>query len=75
MTLEFQEAFLKGLTRGGAIILPNNWHATVNLLNLLSLLDCLKRSDIKNRPNQCADIRELIDHILFKIVAESGLEL
>lgn len=63
MSPEFQDAFLNGLMSNN-IVLPRNWRATVNLLNLLSLLDCLKRSDIKNHPNRCADIRELIDHIL-----------
>lgn len=49
MPREFQDAFLKGLISGGGITLPENWHTTVNL---------------RNRPNQCADIHELIDHIL-----------
>lgn len=66
MPHEFQDAFLKGLADGG-VTLPENWRVTVNLLNLLSLLDCLKRSDSRNSPNQCAGIRELIDHILSKL--------
>ena len=66
MPHEFQDAFLKGLGDGG-VILPENWRVTINLLNLLSLLDVLKRSDPKNSPNQCAGIRELIDHILSKL--------
>lgn len=66
MPPEFQDAFLRGLT-GGGITLPKNWHSTIQLLNLLSLLDCLKRSDPKDRPNQCADIRELIDNILSEL--------
>jgi len=63
MPPEFQDAFLNGL-RGGGVILPENWSATVDLLNLLALLDCLRRANPKRQPNQCADIRELIDHIL-----------
>lgn len=63
MPTEFQDAFLNGLTNDG-ITLPENWRITINLLNLLSLLDCLKRSDYKNSPNQCVDICELIEHIL-----------
>jgi Ser/Thr protein kinase RdoA (MazF antagonist) len=59
----FQDAFLKGLSSGG-VTLPRNWLITVQLLNLLSLLDCLQRSDPKNRHHQCADIFELISHIL-----------
>lgn len=66
MPSEFQDAFLKGLTSGG-VALPENWRTTVNLLNLLSLLDCLKRSDVKTHPNRCADICELIDHILSEL--------
>ena len=63
MPHEFKDAFLKGLADGG-VALPENWYVTIKLLNLLSLLDCLKRSNPKNRPNQCADICELIDNIL-----------
>jgi aminoglycoside phosphotransferase (APT) family kinase protein len=59
----FQKAFLEGVVNSG-IVLPNNWRTTINLLNLLSLLDCLKRSDPKKSPNRCADICELIDHFL-----------
>jgi len=66
MLPEFQDAFLNGLVSNG-ITLPKNWRTTVNLLNLLSLLDCLKRSDLKISPNQCADIRELINHILSEL--------
>ena len=66
MPPEFQNAFLKGLGVGG-ITLPKNWHITIQLLNLLSLLDCLKRSDPKNSPNQCSGIRELIDHMLSEL--------
>ncbi len=66
MPPEFQNAFLKGLDGGGGV-LPENWYIILHLLNLLSLLDCLKRSDPKNRPNQCTDIVELIDHILSEL--------
>lgn len=62
----FQDEFLTGL-RSGGIILPETWRATVYMLNLLSLLDCLKRSDPKQQPNRCADICELIDYILLKL--------
>lgn len=66
MPAEFEESFLKGLKAGG-ITLPKNWHTKVHMLNLLSLLDCLVRSDPKNRPNQLVDIKELIKHILNKL--------
>jgi GrpB-like predicted nucleotidyltransferase (UPF0157 family)/aminoglycoside phosphotransferase (APT) family kinase protein/GNAT superfamily N-acetyltransferase len=63
MPPEFQTAFLKGLTSNG-VSLPENWQITVHMLNLLSLLDLLKRSDHHKHPHRCADIRELIDYIL-----------
>lgn len=63
MPAEFEDSFLKGLKSEG-IILPNNWLTKVHMLNLLSLLDCLVRSDPKNRPNQLVDIKELITYIL-----------
>jgi ribosomal protein S18 acetylase RimI-like enzyme len=66
MPHEFQDAFLNGLTSAG-VTLPKDWHITIQLLSLFALLDCLKRSDPKNCPNQCADIRELIDHILSEL--------
>lgn len=66
MQAEFQSSFLDGL-RSHGVILPENWPITVDLLNLSALLDCLRRSDPKRQPNQCADIRELIDHILDKL--------
>ena len=66
MPHEFQDAFLKGLADGG-VTLPKNWRVTVNLLNLLSLLDVLQRSDPKNSLNQCTGISELIDHILSEL--------
>lgn len=36
-------------------------------MNLSSLLDCLKRADFQYHPNQCADILELIEHILSEL--------
>lgn len=66
MPPEFQNAFLKGLGSGG-ITLPEKWRVTVNLLNLLSLLDVLQRSDPENSPKQCSGISELIDHILSEL--------
>lgn len=60
---EYQDSFLKGL-RGSGYELPSSWHITVNLLNSVSLMDCLVRCDAENRPNQIKDIQELIAHIL-----------
>lgn len=59
----YEQAFVQGLQDAG-ITLPDNWCTTIHLLNLLSLLDCLVRSDPKNRPKQCRDIKQLITHIL-----------
>ena len=66
MPRKFQDAFLKGLISDG-VTLPENWRITINLLNLLLILDCLKRSNTKSHPNKCSDIRELIDHILSEL--------
>jgi len=49
------------------IKLPTDWRSTAHLLNLSSLLDLLKRSDPKDHPHRCADIRELINHILSEL--------
>lgn len=63
MPLEYEKGFLEGLRKGG-IMLPSNWRTSIYMLNILSLLDCLVRSDPKQRPNQCADILSLITHII-----------
>lgn len=63
MPTVFEEAFIKGLVNSG-IVLTENWRVITHLLNLLSLLDCLVRSDPESRPKQCEDIIELISHIL-----------
>jgi thiamine kinase-like enzyme len=63
MQPEFQNSFIDALQRNG-IKLPPDWRTTAHLLNLSSLLDLLKRSDPQRHPNRCADIRELINHIL-----------
>lgn len=66
MPPEFQNSFIDALETND-IKLPADWRTIVHLLNLSSLLDLLKRSDPKNHPNRCADIRELIDHILSEL--------
>lgn len=58
----FEEAFLESL-RGAGMEFPEGWRISVHLLNLLSLLDCLVRCPPNDRPNQCADICDLIEHI------------
>lgn len=66
MPHEFQSSFTEAMEKNG-ITLPTYWRTIVHLLNLSSLLDLLKRSDPQNHPNRCADIRELIDHILSEL--------
>jgi aminoglycoside phosphotransferase (APT) family kinase protein len=62
----FEKAFLQGLKQGG-MILPENWRIRVHLLNLSALLDCLVRCTPRECPNRCADIRELVGHILLEL--------
>lgn len=61
----YQSAFLEGLTQGG-YPLTDHYSTTIDLLNLISLIDCLARADPKNRPNQILDICDLIDTICLK---------
>ncbi|HJK86154.1 MAG TPA: aminoglycoside phosphotransferase family protein [Candidatus Megaira endosymbiont of Nemacystus decipiens] len=63
MPNEYQDSFLKGL-RGSGYALPSSWQITVNLLNIVSLLDSLQRTPIDDRPNQIKDMQELITHVL-----------
>lgn len=62
----FEEAFLQGLQQGG-VTLPENWRTSIQLLNVDALLDCLVRCTPQESPNRCADIRELIGHILMDL--------
>lgn len=62
----FESAFLNGLTKSG-FILPNDWRISIDLLNLLSLLDCLARANPSLQPNQCHDITKLISNILLRL--------
>jgi thiamine kinase-like enzyme len=66
MPPEFQKSFIDSLKKNG-IKFHRSWRKTVHLMNLLSLLDCLKRSDPKKQPNRCTDILELITHTLAKL--------
>jgi len=59
----FQNSFIEALEKNG-LKLKGAWRTVIHLLNLSSLLDCLKRSDPGNHPNQCVDIHEIIAHIL-----------
>lgn len=63
LPVEYQEFFISGL-RQAEISLPNNWLGCVYLLNLISLLDLLVRSDLNDHPRRCSDILSLIDYML-----------
>ncbi len=63
MPPEYEKAFLHGLQRSG-VQLPEGWRISICLLNLLSLLDCLTACPPDKRPNQCADICELISFFI-----------
>lgn len=66
MPKEFESAFLQGLVESG-IKLPENWRIAVNMLNLLALLDCMKRSDPVTEVERTKDTIELISHILAEL--------
>ncbi len=66
MPASFKDQFIHGLKSGG-INLPENWRITCDLLNLISLLDCLARCDPRNSTNRCADICELIKNIIDRL--------
>ncbi len=59
----YEESFIKGISDAG-LILPNQWRISVTMLNILSLIDCLKHCPPKERPNQCKDICELIRYFV-----------
>lgn len=66
MPSSFEHLFIEGCVSSG-IVFPKNWQTSIHLLNVLSLLDCLKRSDCQTSPDRCADIRELIDYIVIEL--------
>lgn len=70
MPPSYEEAFCAGLREGG-YTLPENWHLTISLMNILSLLSCLKRSDPQTSPNQCKDSLSLIHFCLTQINANT----
>lgn len=59
----YESSFIDGLMSGG-YKLPEDWKRRVHIVNILSLLDCLKRSDPKIRPKQTKDIKEVVTYIL-----------
>ena len=66
----FTSAFLEGFVSTG-MLLPKDWFITTRLLNLCSLLDCLKRADPVQQANQCADIYSLIERMLHELETTS----
>lgn len=62
----FEASFLQGIHDAG-LELPDHWRITVDLLNLVSLLDCLVHCPPQQRPRQCADIIQLIQHIIRRL--------
>lgn len=61
----YEASILAGLNQGG-YILPQDWRLKTDLLNLISLLDCLKQSTLQQKPHQIRDICDLIEFILLK---------
>ena len=62
MPVQFEESFLKGLKEG--YTLPPDFHISIHLLNLSSLLDCLARCPYGPHSNRCSDIRALINFFI-----------
>lgn len=65
----YETSFITGLQNGG-VNLPEDWRLRIDLLNLIALLDPPDCLDRIQRPNRCADICELIEHILSRIVSD-----
>ncbi len=70
MPPQFQNAFIAGLEQKG-LSLPKNWQIKVSFFNILSLLDCLKRTTSQTQPHQSADIHNLICHYVAALGYES----
>lgn len=60
---EYKKGFIDSLTDSG-MTLPDGWHITIILLNLLSLLDCLKRTQPAKQSQRTEDILSLINYNL-----------
>lgn len=59
----FANAFLEAL-RHEKISIPNDWSQRVDLLNVLSLLSCLAKTNPEKSPLQCEDICRLLGEIV-----------
>ncbi|MDP1974531.1 MAG: aminoglycoside phosphotransferase family protein [Alphaproteobacteria bacterium] len=62
----YEESFLQSLKQNN-VILPKNWRIKTHLLNIGSLLDCFIRHSPEERPNQSADIVNLITFFIQKL--------
>lgn len=62
----YEQAFLQGITDAG-LVLPEQWRITVDLLNLVSLVDSLAHGDPIQRPRQRDDIMKLIQGIIKRL--------
>lgn len=67
MSPSYESAFLSGLEKGG-FALPENWRRIIDLLNLDAVLYPPERLDPVRHPNRTADICELIDYLLSRII-------
>lgn len=65
MPAVFETSFIQGVSTG--FTPPQHWKITTLLLNIISLLDCLTRCPIEQRPNQCADISLLISYMIHQL--------
>ena len=65
MPTSFEMSFIQGVST--KFTLPQHWRITIHLLNIISLLDCLTRCSIEQRPNQCADISSLISYMTHQL--------
>lgn len=63
MPPEFKDAFINGMQFSG-VTLPDGWEISIRLLNLLSLLDCLKRTNPETQPVRCRDIANLVKYFI-----------
>ena len=59
----FKASFINGLTDNN-ILLPSDWNKSIKLLNLISLIDLLIRTNAKNQPKRYDDIVLLINNII-----------
>lgn len=71
MPAVFESAFLEGL-RAGGVLLPQHWHTSVHLMNILALLDCLARSDPEKSPNRRDDIVDVIHYTVNELEKDLG---